>query len=177
VIPYLAVFVFAFLEGEIYYTAMCVAVAAGKLNWLGVMVAGACGGATGDQLWFYLLRGRIHWFDRYPRLRNHRDAVVARVQAHQTGMLLVSRFLAGLRVAIAVACAYADVRPLRFSLLNLTSAFMWAGAIMLVVIKLGPDMLDAFGLNKWWGPIVPAVLVLLFFRWLGRRREPVRSHG
>lgn len=168
---YLPIFLFAILEGEVYYIAMCVAASAGKLHWAGVLVAGALGGSTGDQFWFYLLRRRIHWLDRYPWLAKHRDAVVQRVTDHQDLMLVMCRFLPGLRVAIPVACAYAGVRPLRFSALNLVSAFAWASAIMLVVVKIGPKALDAVGLHGWWGPLVPAVLVLLFFRWLGKPRK------
>jgi membrane protein DedA with SNARE-associated domain len=168
VLLYLPIFLFAILEGEIYYIAMCVAASAGKLRWEGVLIAGALGGAAGDQLWFYLLRGHIHWLDRYPWLAKRRNAVVHRVRANQTLMVLISRFPPGLRIAIPVACAYAGVRPLRFSALNLVSAFAWAGSIMLVVVKLGPNALKAIGLEGWWGAIVPAVLVLLFFRWLGR---------
>ena len=52
--------------------------------------------------------------------------------------------------------------------LNLLSAFAWAGAIMFIITKGGPDALSAFGLRGWWGPLVPAALVLIFFRWLGR---------
>jgi membrane protein DedA with SNARE-associated domain len=133
-----------------------------------VWVAGALGGSIGDQLWFYLLRGRIHWIDRYPRLARHRDTVSARVHSHETPIVLASRFLPGLRVAIPVACAYAGTRPWKFTVLNMTSALAWAGSIMLVV-ALGSQTLLAFGLNKWWVPLIPAVLVILFVRWLGRR--------
>jgi membrane protein DedA with SNARE-associated domain len=168
---YLPIVVFAILEGEIYYIAMCVAASAGKLRWEGVWFAGALGGAAGDQFWFYLLRGHIHWLDRYPWLARRRDAVVDRVNANQMLIVLLSRFLPGLRTAIPIACAYAGVRPLRFSALNLVSAFAWAGAIMLVVVKLGPNAMRAFGLEGWKSAIVPAVLVLLFFRWLGRPRR------
>lgn len=167
-IAYVLIFIFAIIEGEVYYIAMCVAAGAGKLHWAGVVLAGALGGSTGDQFWFYLLRKRVHWLDRYPRLGKHRDAVVDRVKAHQDLMVLISRFLPGLRVAIPVACAYAGVRPLRFSTLNLVSALAWAGGIMLVVAKLGPNALSAIGLRGWWAPIVPAALVLLFFRWLAK---------
>jgi membrane protein DedA with SNARE-associated domain len=83
-------------------------------------------------------------------------------------MVLLSRFLPGLRVAIPVACAYAGTRPLKFSLLNMLSAVAWAGAILLLV-ALGSQALVAFGLSKWWGPLIPAALVVLFFRWLSRR--------
>lgn len=168
---YLPIFLFAILEGEIYYITMCIAVAAGKLNWAGVLTAGALGGATGDQFWFYLLRGRIHWLDRYPWMARHRDAVVHRVKDNQNMILVISRFLPGLRTAIPIASAYAGLRPIHFSSLNLVSAFLWASTIMLVVTRLGPGAMEKVGLKGWWGAVVPAVLVLLFFNWLGRPRK------
>ena len=117
---------------------------AGSCTGRGV-VCGALGGATGDQLWFYILRGRIHWLDRYPKLGKVREAVIAHVHAHETGLVLVSRFLPGLRTAIPIACAYAGVRPLKFSALNLVSAFAWAAAIMAFVAARRNAV--AFGLN------------------------------
>jgi membrane protein DedA with SNARE-associated domain len=115
VLVYLPIFLFAILEGEIYYITMCVAVYQGKLHWAGVLVSGALGGATGDQIWFYLLRGRIHWLDRYPWMARHRDAVVHRVKDNQNLILVISRFLPGLRTAIPIASAYAGLRPLHYS--------------------------------------------------------------
>ena len=171
-IGYLAIYVAAILEGEIYYSKVCADAVAGRLSWPLVMVMGALGGATGDQLWFYVLRGRIHWLDRFPRLRRVREAVSARVHANETGLVLVSRFLPGLRTAIPIACTYARMNPLKFSTLNLVSAFAWAGTIM-AFVKAGSSTLDAFGLNAWWGPFIPAAVVIVFFRWLGRSR---RSH-
>ena len=102
-IGYLAIYVAAILEGEIYYSKVCADAVAGRLSWPLVIVMGALGGATGDQLWFYVLRGRIHWLDRFPRLRRVREAVSARVHANETGLVLVSRFLPGLRTAIPIA--------------------------------------------------------------------------
>ena len=174
-LAYVSIFIAAIIEGEIYYITACVAASFGKLNWVAVIVAGALGGSTGDQLWFYILRGRLGWLDRYPWLRRHHAAVSARVASHETPMVLLSRFLPGLRVAIPVACAYARVKPLRFSVLNLVSAFAWASAIMLIVARLGPNALAFLGLSGWWAPIVPAVLVLIFFRWLGRTKKGRKS--
>ena len=168
---YLSIFLFAILEGEIYYIAMCVLASADKLQWQGVLIAGALGGSAGDHFWFYLLRRRIHWLDRYPWLARHRDTVVHRVRANEKLILLLCRFLPGLRTAIPIACAYANVKPLHFTVLNLVSAFAWASAIMLAVVKVGPNALRAVGLEGWWGALVPAALVLLFFRWLGRPRK------
>jgi undecaprenyl-diphosphatase len=172
-LQYLAIFVAATIEGEIYYSKVCADAMMGKLHWFPVLVAVALGGAAGDHLWFFILRGRIHWIDRFPRLGKYREIVSARVHSHETAMVLACRFLPGLRTAIPVACAYAGVRPLKFSLLDLVSAFAWASAIMLFV-KTGSTTLSAFGLTAWWGPLLPAVVVILFFRWLGRapRKTP-----
>ena len=167
-VTYLAIYLAAIIEGEIYYSKVCADAVAGRLFWPLVITAGALGGSTGDQLWFYILRGRIHWLDRFPRLRQYRDRVMAHVHANETGLVLVSRFLPGLRTAIPMACAYAGVNPVKFSALNLISAFAWASAIMLFV-KGGATTLSAFGLNTWWGPFIPAILVIVFFRWLSTR--------
>jgi len=170
---YLAIFAFAVIEGEIYYSKVCADAVSGRLFWPAVITAGALGGATGDQIWFYVLRGRIHWLDRYPWMAKYRDRVMVHVHAHETGLVLVSRFLPGLRTAIPIACAYADMHPLKYSALSLMSGFAWASAIM-AFVKGGATTLDAFGLTAWWGPFIPAVLVIVFFRWLSRptRHEP-----
>ncbi len=166
-LAYFVIAAFAFIEGEIYYSKVCADAVTGKLFWPGVIIAGALGGAAGDQIWFYLLRRRIHWLDRYPRLAKYRDRVMEHVHAHEAGLVLVSRFLPGLRTAIPIACAYANMRPLKYSALSLVSAIGWASAIM-VFVKVGAKTLDAFGLTQWWGPFIPAVLAILFFRWLGK---------
>ena len=172
-LSYLAIFAFAVIEGEIYYSKVCADAVNGRLFWPAVITAGALGGAIGDQIWFYVLRGRIHWLDRYQWMAKYRDRVMVHVHAHETGLVLVSRFLPGLRTAIPIACAYADMRPLKYSLLSLMSGFAWASAIM-AFVKGGATTLDAFGLTAWWGPFIPAVLVIVFFRWLSRptRHEP-----
>jgi membrane protein DedA with SNARE-associated domain len=166
-LPYLAIYIAAILEGEIYYSKVSADAIAGRLEWPLVLAMGALGGATGDQLWFYILRGRIHWIDRFPRLSKYRERVHAHVHANETGLVLVSRFLPGLRTAIPIACTYAGMNPVKFSLLNLVSAFAWAGAIM-AFVKAGSSTLSAFGVDAWWGPFIPAVLIILFFRWLSK---------
>jgi membrane protein DedA with SNARE-associated domain len=173
-LAYLAIYIAAILEGEIYYSKVCADAIAGRLYWLAVLAAGALGGATGDQLWFYVLRGHIHYLDRFPRLVRYRDRVIKHVHSNETGLVLIGRFLPGLRTAIPIACAYARTRPLKFTTLNLISAFAWAGAIM-TFVKGGSTTLGAFGLNQWWGPLIPAALVIVFFHWLGRPRRSSRG--
>src|ERR1043166_7412091 len=86
-LSYLPIYIAAILEGEIYYSKVCADAIAGRLFWPAVLTCGALGGATGDQIWFYLLRGRIHWLDRYPRLARYRDSDVSRVHRNETGLV------------------------------------------------------------------------------------------
>ena len=47
----------------------------------------------------------------------------------------------------------------------------------MLFVKLGSNALSAFGLNAWWGPLIPAVFVVLFFRWLSLpKREKSDEH-
>jgi membrane protein DedA with SNARE-associated domain len=168
-LAYGAVYLAALLEGEFMFVAASLLVAAGELSALPVVVAGALGATTGDQFFFYLFRGRIHsWVARIRVGTRRHEAICTRVRRHQVPMILALRFAPGLRIAIAAACAYAHVRPIKFSALNAASSFAWAGVLMLLVTKVGPRVLDRVGLHGLWGAVVPAVLVALFAWWLSR---------
>jgi hypothetical protein len=59
-------------------------------------------------------------------------------------------------------------------MLNLISAFAWAATIM-AFVKGGSKTLGAIGLDKWWAPFIPALLVIAFFRWLSSRPHRKKS--
>jgi membrane-associated protein len=168
-LAYAAVYFAAIIEGEIVFIGAAVLVAAGKLNPLAVVIVGALGAATGDQIWFYALRGRIAgWLTRLGPVATRQTSIVARVQRHQSLMILAIRFVPGLRIAITAACAYGNVSPLRFSVLNLIAAFAWAGVLLTIVSRIGPGALQHAGVTGIWGAVVPGALIILFGWWLGR---------
>ena len=174
-LAYLGVFVAAVVEGEIVFVGASALAAQGVLSPFGVLIAGALGGSAGDQVYFYVacaLRGRwAAWPSRFPVLARRRDAVVGRVRRHATAMILACRFLPGLRIAIPLACAYAAVRPLRFSTLSLVSAVVWASLIMGLVLVSRNAWVDFVGPSPWWTLLVPLTLVVIFVRWLGHLPE------
>ena len=169
-LAYAAIFLAAMIEGEVVFAAAAVMVSAGTLHPLPVIVAGALGAAAGDQLYFYALRGRIQrWFGRWRPIAARQEAVVSRVRQHQNLMILAIRFSPGLRIAIAAACAYAGVPPIRFSVLNLLSALVWAGILLSVIAWAGPSALTKFGLSGWRAALIPALVILLAV-WIASRR-------
>jgi len=168
-LAYAAIFAAAVVEGEVVFIAAAVLVAAGKLDPLAVMTFGALGAATGDQIIFYALRGRIERWLRHSRAAVARHgAIVSRVQRHQSLMIVAIRFAPGLRIAITAACAYGNISPVRFTTLNLVGAFMWAAVLLTVVSRVGPGALQYAGISGVWGAIVPGVLLLVFGWWISR---------
>lgn len=171
--PYAGVTVAAIVEGEIAYIGAAVLVAHGQLHPVGVVLSGALGAAIGDQAYFYVFRGRLpRWLARYPSLQQKTAPLVERVRRHDTLMVLLIRFAPGLRIAIAAACAWVDVRPLKFSVLNLLSALVWAVALLALVGWVGPTYLAQFGLTGWKGALAIGLAVfgvLKVFGWYERR--------
>lgn len=168
-LAYAAIYVAAMIEGEVVFVAAAVLVAAGKLNALAVMIFGALGAATGDQVFFYAFRGRIAgWLTRSRTIAARHASIVARVRRHQSLMVMAIRFLPGLRIALTAACAYSDVSPVRFSTLDLISAFAWAAVLLTLVSHVGPGVLHFAGIKGIWGAVVPGVLLVVFIWWLAR---------
>jgi membrane protein DedA with SNARE-associated domain len=168
-LAYAAVFLAALIEGEVVFVTASVLVAAGKLDPLAVMTCGALGAATGDQLFFYALRGRIAgWLKRSRAVAARHANIVERVQRNQFLMIFAIRFAPGLRIAITAACAYGNVSALRFTILNLLSAFTWAAVLMTLVSRIGPGALQYAGLTGIWAAVVAAAVLVLFGWWLGR---------
>ncbi len=166
--PYVVVLVAAAVEGEVAYIGAATLVAAGQLSAVLVCASGAIGAAIGDQAYFYLCRGRLQsWLERHPALRSRAAPLVDRVRRHDWLMVLLIRFAPGLRIAIAVACAWADVPPRRFTLLNLFSAIVWATALMVLVGWLGPTYLATFGLQGWQAGALTGVVLIGLFVLLG----------
>jgi len=167
--PYVGILTAAAIEGEVVYVSAVVMATLGRLDPVAVLLSGSVGGWAGDQFWFYAARGRLSsWLNKFEKIARRRRAIQNRMQRHATKLILSVRFLPGLRIAIPLACAYSGISAVHFSGLSFISALGWAGAIMFVIEWLGPTSLSALGIKAWWAPAIPAVIVVLFFRWLSR---------
>ncbi len=172
---YWALFVGTFWEGEIVFILAGIAARQGLLDpWYVALVAMA-GGFLGDQFFFLLgiWRGTAV-VTRWPRVA--RKAVEARrlIRRHAVYLILLSRFLYGLRMVIPLACGMARIPPWRFVVLNFISALMWCIVFGGLGYLFGGWIFDRLELVKGLQVtvlLVLAVLVASYFimKWIKRR--------
>jgi membrane protein DedA with SNARE-associated domain len=127
---YLAIFIGAVLEGETVLLIAAVLVQQGLLDLKWVLLASAAGAFAGDQFFFQLgrLRGAClfrhraawqHKLDRAGRWLNHRHGIV----------ILLYRFIYGMRAVIPFLLGAGRCRVGTFTLLSAASAMAWATVI------------------------------------------------
>lgn len=175
--PYVVIFVAAVVEGEVVFVTASGLAGIGVLDVFGVWLAGGLGGSVGDQIFFYLSRAgvRTRLFRMVPGLGSVKRAehvVIPWIRRRATPIILMSRFLPGLRVAIPVSCAYAGVGRARFSLLSLCSGILWSGTILWAVANLGPKALGRLGVGLTSAIVVAAIAILLITQYV--RKSIVR---
>ncbi|GAB6068896.1 DedA family protein [Methylothermus subterraneus] len=127
---YLAVFAGTLLEGETILIAAGFAAHRGLLDWPLVALTATIGGALGDQLFFVLGRWKGDaLIQRFPVLEKHQGRVHGLLERHAVLAILTVRFLYGLRIAGPLLLGSSRVPMLRFVVLNLIGAALWAIAL------------------------------------------------
>ena len=167
-LPYWGILIAAIIEGEIAYIGAAALVAQGQLNPFLVLVSGAIGAAIGDQAFFYVFRGRLsRWVAKYPSLERKTAPLLRARQTQRFADGVVDPLRAGLRIAIAAACAWVESIPAEvFRCWNLLSSFVWAIALLILVGWLGPTPL-AVRPGRLEGAALVGLVILGLFKLLG----------
>ncbi len=99
-----------------------------KLPW--VVFFGFLGTLCGDQLTFYLGRVKgLKVLDKRPYWKSKSQRVFDLMRRHQSLLALGFRFLYGFRTLTPFLLGASDVSPVRFLVLNILGAFLWAVSI------------------------------------------------
>lgn len=175
---YLGIAAGALLEGETALVLGGLAAFHGVLSIGGVMLAGFCGGITGDQVYFYfgrrhgprLLAKRPQWQQRVARvteqLRRHRDLFI-----------FGFRFLYGLRVVSPLMIGLTDVSAARYTVINVVGGIVWAVSITMLAVLLGRGVETAVTRCQQVELVAfLAVGALACVWWLLRRRRDRRTN-
>jgi membrane protein DedA with SNARE-associated domain len=177
---YLAILVGTFLEGETILVLGGLAAHRGLLWLPGVMACAFVGSLASDQIFFFI--GRRHGAEfvaRRPRLQ----AGVARarplVERYNTLIILVFRFLYGLRNVTPLALGMSDVSALRFALLNVIGAAAWSIAIAALGWYVGSAANQLLGhLERYELVVAAAIVAVGLALWAWRRwvRDAAAPH-
>ncbi len=148
---YLAVLAGTFFEGETVPVLAGFAANQGLLRLDLVMLCAFVGSFTGDQLWFWIGRryGKA-WLAKHPKSAAAADKVGKLLDRWGDWFVLSFRFLYGLRAVSPVAVGLSSISALRFAVLNLISAAVWAVAVGSLGYAFGQAIEGMMGRLKVW---------------------------
>lgn len=148
---YLAVLAGTFFEGETVPVLAGFAANQGLLRLDLVMLCAFVGSFCGDQLWFWIGRryGKA-WLAKHPKSAAAADKVGKLLDRWGDWFVLSFRFLYGLRAVSPVAVGLSSISALRFAVLNLISAAVWAVAVGSLGYAFGQAIEGMMGRLKVW---------------------------
>lgn len=159
---YWAVFIGCLLEGETILILGGLAAHQHVLQWQQVMVWATLGGMLGDQILFWT--GRYFGPRLMPRLHRQQatiDRVSGLIERYPTASIFSVRFLYGMRLIGPLVIGASRLSPVRFSIINLLGAAVWAVLFVTAGYWAGEFLEDLLGnLKPYRLPIFIGVVVL-----------------
>ncbi len=175
---YVAILIGTFLEGETILVLGGFAANGGYLHLPWVILVAFIGSLCGDQLFFFL--GRWHSeavLRKWPSWKVRVDKAQSLVDRFRTPLILLFRFLYGLRTVTPFVIGMGPVPTAQFVLLNAVGAIVWAIAVGTGGYLFGSALEALIGNIKHYEiQILGAVAIIGLLIWtihfyLRRRRE------
>ncbi|WP_299326525.1 DedA family protein [uncultured Helicobacter sp.] len=146
---YVILFCWSILEGELGLIFAGIASHTGHLNvWIAIFVAGL-GGFVGDQIYFYI--GRFNRNYIQTRLASQRRKLALAhllLQKYGWSIIFIQRYMYGMRTIIPISIGITRYSALKFAIINLISAWVWAAITILLAWILGDKILELLQLFK-----------------------------
>ncbi len=168
---YVALFAGTLLEGETVLILAGFAAHQGYLQLQWVVTIALLGGFLGDQFYFWVGRWRAEWvMSRFDQLVPAFGRANVLMERYPAVLIVVMRFLYGLRTVCPIAFGMSKVPVTRFVLFNALGAAIWAVAIS------GAGYLFGQAMKLWLNDLKRIEEALLFgifsagmFVWAWRR--------
>ena len=127
---YLALVVGTFFEGETILIIGGFAAHRGYLSLPLVIASGFLGSLAGDQLFFFIGRKKGKgYLEKKPLWKPKIEKVHSLLERHQTSLIVGFRFFYGFRTVTPFVIGTSRVKTVRFIILNIIGALLWAMAI------------------------------------------------
>ena len=159
---YLILFLWSILEGELGLIFAGLAAHTGHLNvFLAIFIAGL-GGFVGDQIYFYI--GRFNKAYIQKRFKNHRRKLAFAhllLQKYGWPIIFIQRYMYGMRTVIPISIGLTRYSALKFAIINLISAWVWAAVTIILAYIFGDYILQ---LLEWFKnkPYIFIALLIVF---------------
>lgn len=173
---YPVILLWTFIEGEtvVIITGAIASEGRYQINVEFLALAAFAGSFMGDQLYYYI--GRRYGtplLARWPTLGGKIDWAFHLVKTHPTLFILSFRFIYGIRNIAPFVIGISGVSRLRYFLLNMAAALIWAHSFAWGGYWLGRAMEQWLGDNKWYmlGGFVLVALCIGVYGYLGQKRK------
>jgi membrane protein DedA with SNARE-associated domain len=176
---YWALLVGTFLEGETILIVAGALAGQGVLELPFVVLAALAGSVAGDQLHFWIGRYKGDWIlARFANQRELLEKALQRVERHRILLVLIFRFMYGLRTVTSFALGMTRIPIWLFTPLNAVGAAAWAATFASAGYLFGVAVLPMFKHYelKVLGVMCIVGMVIWLIRvwrerWLGRRKS------
>lgn len=176
---YIAVLLGVFVEGETFLILASIAAQQGHLVLPLVMLVAFVAAVIWDNTFFFLGRWRSEAvLSRWPALRPRIAKTRERLRRYRIPLILVYRFVYGMRTIVPLASGMSRMDPRLFVPLQVLTAALWSVAVCLVGYFLGGAAEALLSDVRHWqivvllGVAVIGLVVWLLSRW--RRKRPER---
>ncbi len=146
---YLILFFWSVLEGELGLIFAGIAAHTGLLNvWVAIFVAGL-GGFTGDQIYFYI--GRFNKGYMQKKLASQRRKLALAhllLQKYGWPIIFIQRYMYGMRTIIPISIGITRYSAVKFAIINLLSAWVWAAITIFLAWIFGEQILQVLTFLK-----------------------------
>ncbi len=161
---YFILFFWSVLEGELGLIFAGIAAHTGHLNvWMAIFIAGL-GGFVGDQIYFYIGRFNKGYMQK-KLISQRRKLALAHLLLQKYGwpIIFVQRYMYGMRTIIPISIGITRYSAIKFAIINLISAWVWAAITILLAWVFGNQILDFLNFFKHH----PYILVLAGILFIG----------
>ena len=146
---YFILFFWSVLEGELGLIFAGIAAHTGHLNlYLAIFIAGL-GGFVGDQIYFYIGRFNKNYMQK-KLVSQRRKLALAHLLLQKYGwpIIFVQRYMYGMRTIIPISIGITRYSAIKFAIINLISAWVWAAITILLAWAFGNQILDFLNFFK-----------------------------
>lgn len=96
------------------------------------------------------------------------EAVRAWLSGRVFRVVLISRFLPGVRLPTYTTCGYLGANLRQFTLATMTATLFWTSGLFALSMKIGGFLMDHFGVWRWAGAVGLIIFLIVAGRVAGR---------